>query len=60
MFFVLFFTSENIDNPYLNVTMDSHKSQVQGSFESIIERAEIIEIFYVLEFVILLDMFSNK
>lgn len=53
MFFVLFFTSESIDNPYLNITMDSHKSQVQDSFENIIERAEIIEIFYVLEFVIL-------
>ena len=60
MFFVLFFTSESIDNPYLNITMDSHNSQVRDSFESIIERAEIIEIFYVLELVILLDMFSNK
>lgn len=43
VFFVLIFTSESIDNPYLNNTMDSHKSQVQGSFESIIERVEIVE-----------------
>ena len=43
VFFVLIFTSESIDNPYLNITMDSHKSQVQGSFESIIERVEIVE-----------------
>ena len=36
-------SSESIDNPYFKITIDSHKSQVQGSFKCIIERVEIVE-----------------